>query len=108
MIDPTYLGPDTQAAGTNAAPPLERREIAAEVLELGEALFDVVLDVAAARQQTDQHTPADLDEVRAAANQFFTALRLLLGLEPSEDAAVPAPNATLPTRLRAVTEEPHG
>jgi hypothetical protein len=65
-----------------------RQRIAAEVLELGEALFDAAID-AAAREPPPRDSDADaLVEVRAAADQFFAALRLLLGLERDEDATV--------------------
>jgi hypothetical protein len=55
---------------------------AAEVLELGEMLFDTAID-AATRQSTEGEKIEDTlrDEMRAAADEFFTALRLLLGTE---------------------------
>jgi hypothetical protein len=75
-----------------------RRQIAAEVLELGEALFDAAIDAATGGQlaaATDEPSPEA--ELRAAAEEFFTALRLLLGLELGEDAAAPGEAAALPT-----------
>ena len=59
---------------------LSRPEIVAEVLELGEMLFDTAIDAAAQRSAGEQagDTPF-LEEMRAAADEFFTALRLLLG-----------------------------
>jgi hypothetical protein len=56
-----------------------RQQMAAEVLHLGQALFDAVIATAAqpaARDEPDQPFPAE--EVRAAAAEFFRALRLLL------------------------------
>ncbi len=58
---------------------LSRQEIAAEVLELGEMLFDAAIDVAAQRPADEQAEDATfLEELRAAADEFFMALRLLL------------------------------
>ena len=63
-----------------------RQRVAAEVLELGQALFDAVIETAAARQSDgNDSTSFPVDEVRAAADEFFTALRLLLGMD-QEDA----------------------
>lgn len=63
-----------------------RQHVAAEVLELGQALFDTLIETSAARQPNgDGSTSFPVDEVRAAADAFFTALRLLLGMD-QEDA----------------------
>ena len=64
-----------------------RQRVAAEVLELGQALFDALIETAATARDPDgsEPTPFPADEVRAAADAFFTALRLLLGME-QEDA----------------------
>ena len=63
-----------------------RQRVAAEVLELGQALFDALIETAADRQpDNSEPTPFPVDEVRAAADEFFTALRLLLGMD-QEDA----------------------
>jgi hypothetical protein len=59
-----------------------RQRMAAEVIELGEALFETALEVG-------NHHPAEghegeaypVEEIRAATDEFFTALRLLLGVE---------------------------
>lgn len=60
----------------------ERQQAAAEVIELGEMLFDTVIDTAAKQQVESEESDASLiEEMRAAANEFFTALRLLLGTE---------------------------
>ncbi len=57
----------------------ERQRAAAEVIELGEMLFDTAIDVAAQLTTQDKASEAALiEELRAAANEFFTALRLLL------------------------------
>jgi hypothetical protein len=61
-----------------------RRQIAAEVLELGEALFDAVLDAAVARSPADGAEPVPEVELRTAADEFFRAVRALLGL-PEDD-----------------------
>ncbi len=69
-----------------------RHQIAAEVLELGAALFDTMIEDAAARQpapgSANEAYPAD--EVRAAADDFFAALRVLLGLESATGTSSPA------------------
>jgi hypothetical protein len=54
--------------------------VAAEVLELGQALFDTVIDAAAAPPPVEGETrePFPTDDVRAAAEEFFIALRVLL------------------------------
>ena len=57
-----------------------RDRIAAEVVELGEALFDAVVDVAIARP-SGQGEPAESfpeGDIRAAAAEFFAVLRILL------------------------------
>jgi len=53
-------------------------QIAAEVLELGEMLFDTMIE--AAEQKQIEGNPVDanlIEEMRAAADEYFTALRLL-------------------------------
>ena len=78
---------------------ISRQQLAAEVLELGEALFDAAIDAAAAREPTDPDSAADpVAEVRAAADQFFAALRLLLGLETGEDSTASDSIAEPPRR----------
>ena len=73
-------------SGTEVDTSNARQRVAAEVLELGQALFDAVIEAAAAREPDgSEPTPFPVDEVRAAADEFFTALRLLLGME-QEDA----------------------
>lgn len=66
----------TPPASTDA-----RRRVAAEVLELGETLFDAVLDAAAAGPGTEQGSPVPEAELRTAAEEFFRTLRMLLELE---------------------------
>src|ERR1700692_3607210 len=57
---------------------LSRQEIAAEVLELGEMLFDTAIDAATQRPAGEEVGDAVfVEEMRAAADEFFTALRLL-------------------------------
>jgi hypothetical protein len=56
-----------------------RQRAAAEVIELGEMLFDTAIDVAAQRPLEGEASDASLiEELRATADEFFTALRLLL------------------------------
>ena len=56
-----------------------RQEMAAELLELGEMLFDTAIDMAAQRPAEEETGDAtSIEEMRAAADEFFTALRLLL------------------------------
>ncbi len=76
---------------------VERHRVAAEVVELGEALFDAVIDVAASCGATGEEAAGEealsIDEARAATETFFVALRLLLGLAPAT-AETPADDAT--------------
>ncbi len=52
----------------------ERQALEAEVLELGESLFEVVLEA-----RGDEHSEVEeREEIRAATDEFFSALRLLL------------------------------
>ena len=58
----------------------ERQWVAAEVIELGEMLFDTVIDAAALRAARGEEVDALLvEDMRVAAGEFFTALGLLLG-----------------------------
>ncbi len=60
----------------------ELQRAAAEVIELGEMLFDTAIDAMEHRQVEDGPNEAALiEEIRVAANEFFTALRLLLETE---------------------------
>lgn len=61
-----------------------RQHVAAEILELGETLFDAVIDAAANRPNTVEGSgePFPTEDFRAAADEFFRALRVLLGIEP--------------------------
>ena len=59
-----------------------RQHLAAEVLELGESLFDAALE--GGNQQAivgDEGKTYPVAEIRAASAEFFTALRLLLGID---------------------------
>lgn len=59
-----------------------RQHAAAEVLELGEMLFDSAIDAATRQQVQGEEVDASLvEEMRAAGDEFFVALRLLLGVE---------------------------
>ena len=56
-----------------------RQEMAAELLELGEMLFDTAIDAAAQRPAGEETSDVkSIEEMRAAADEFFFALRLLL------------------------------
>lgn len=68
-----------------------KKQVAAEVLELGEMLFESIIADAAQRQPPagDEDTGYPAEELLAAAEQFFEALRLLLGLA-GDQAAPPA------------------
>lgn len=55
-------------------------QLAAEVLELGEMLFDTIIEVAARKPGDENEMDADLIEaMRLASDEYFVALRLLLG-----------------------------
>jgi hypothetical protein len=59
-----------------------RQQAAAEVLELGQTLFDAMIETASSSAAGDAAgEPFPAEEVRAAAEEFFRALRLLLGLD---------------------------
>ncbi len=59
-----------------------KQEISANVLELGEMLFDTAIGAATRQPAQGGESNASLvEEMRAAADEFFTALRLLLGVE---------------------------
>ncbi len=53
--------------------------MAAELLELGEMLFDTAIDAAAQRPAGEETSDVkSIEEMRAAVDEFFFALRLLL------------------------------
>ncbi len=68
-----------------------RQHAAAEVIELGEMLFDAAIDAAAQQPAEGEEVDASLiEEMRVAADEFFTALRLLLEsgqLSPSREVS---------------------
>lgn len=56
--------------------------LAAEVLELGESLFEIALESGNHPSSPGEDSEAyPVEELRAATNEFFTALRLLLSIE---------------------------
>ncbi len=58
-----------------------RKYAATEVLELGEMLFDTAIEVAMRQPVQGEGSDASLvEEMRSAADEFFVALRLLLGV----------------------------
>ncbi len=70
------------AGEVNALDRESQQRIAAEVIELGEALFETALEAGDHRRAEGQEGEAyPVEEIRAATDEFFTALRLLLGVE---------------------------
>lgn len=61
--------------------PVTKGELAAEVIEMGQTLFDILLESAEACDTTEKRVTMDLVDARHAADEFFVALRLLLGLD---------------------------
>jgi hypothetical protein len=80
-----------------ANPETHRSRVAAEVLELGETLFDAVLDAALAHSGSEPSEPLPEAELRTAAEEFFRTLRVLLecneGVHPETERA-PATGST--------------
>ena len=59
-----------------------KQRLAAEVFELGESLFETALEAGIHQSSAGEEGEAyPIDELRAAAQEFFSALRLLLGIE---------------------------
>ena len=59
-----------------------RQQIAAEVLELGESLFETALEAGNRQREEDQDGQVyPIEEIRATSHDFFTALQLLLRIE---------------------------
>jgi hypothetical protein len=56
------------------------RRLVTEVIELGQTLFDALLETAEGHGAARNQIVMDPAEARAAADEFFAALRLLLGL----------------------------
>ena len=69
----------------DSAPTIDetRQRVSAEVLELGETLFDAVIDAVADRPTSEEGSgePFPTEDLCAAAVEFFRALRVLLGIE---------------------------
>lgn len=58
-----------------------RRHLAAEIIELGESLFEMALEAGTRQPEESEGTTVyPIEEIQAATNEFFTALRLLLGV----------------------------
>jgi hypothetical protein len=63
-----------------------RQHAAAEVLELGEMLFDTAFDAAMRQPSGGEEADVSLiEEMQTAAKEFFTALRLLLLAEQDKN-----------------------
>jgi len=61
---------------------ISEHRVAAEVLELGQSLFETALEVGNHPQAENQESAVyPTEEIRATAQEFFTALRLLLRIE---------------------------
>ena len=60
-------------------------QVTAEVLELGEMLFDTMIEVAAQQSGDGNEMDASLiEEMRMAADEYFMALRLLLEMKKAQ------------------------
>lgn len=58
-----------------------RQRLAAEVIELGESLFEMALEAGTHQPAAGEETTMyPVEEIQAATTEFFTALRLLLGV----------------------------
>jgi len=71
-------------SGTERSADLDvmRQSTITEVLELGEMLFDTAIDAAMRQPSGDEEANVSLiEEMQTAAEDFFTALRLLLVTE---------------------------
>jgi hypothetical protein len=66
----------------------DRLSIANEILELGETLFDAVLEVAARCPIGENDEPFPETEMRTAADEFLNAVRVLLGIQSTSLAKV--------------------
>ena len=63
-----------------------RQHSAAEVIELGEMLFDTAIDAAVQLSSEGEEVNASLiEDMRVAAEEFFMALRLLLVAEQDKN-----------------------
>ena len=58
-----------------------RQHLAAEIIELGESLFEMALEAGTTQPTEGEGTTAyPIEEIQSATNEFFTTLRLLLGV----------------------------
>lgn len=71
MEEPCHGGPD--AAGET--------RLAVEVLELGQTLFETLVEGTVRSDTPENQLVVDPQEARSAVGEFFSALRLLLGLD---------------------------
>jgi hypothetical protein len=61
---------------------LRKRQLVVEVLEIGESLFEIALEAGNHPSSSDEEGEAyPVEELRAATDEFFSALRLLLSIE---------------------------
>jgi hypothetical protein len=69
---------------------VHRQRVTAEVLELGETLFEAVLDAAASRSAVEGSEPLPEVELRTAAEEFFQTLRVMLDVAdpPAEEPEI--------------------
>lgn len=70
------------ASEVNALDEECRQRIAAEMLELGQSLFEMALEAGNHQSAEGQESEGyPVGDIHAAAQEFFTALRLLLRIE---------------------------
>ncbi len=61
---------------------VSRSRLATEVLELGESLFEIALEAGSHQPEGNEESETyPIEELWAATDEFFFALRLLLGIE---------------------------
>lgn len=57
------------------------KRLAAEVLELGESLFEITLEAGSHQSSAGEESETyPTEEMQAAIQEFFSALRLLMGI----------------------------
>ena len=66
---------------SNAVQQTARQRLATEVLEHGESLFEMALEAGTHQPAAGEETTVyPVEEIQMATEEFFTALRLLLGI----------------------------
>jgi len=73
---------DTSGSKVETSQNASKQRLAVEVLELGESLFETALEAGSHQSSTgDEGQAYPIDELQTATQEFFSALRLLLGIE---------------------------